>query len=118
MDGLLAPHAALPLAFWDSGPDSEERIGLGVGADADEAVDGDDGANPEEIAEAYAASAEWLARATETPPSDGDAFDLADDDPAEIAADSTSMISDASRLAAFGLEEQDEQDDPREDERD
>jgi hypothetical protein len=57
--------------------------------------------------------AEWLTRATEAPTfhSFGDV-----DDPAEIAADSMSMISEASRnAAAFGEQDLDEETD--EDER-
>ena len=113
-DDLLPHETTLPLAFWDPGPDSEERDGPGSFAAREELAEGDDGVDAEEIADAYAVRAEWLARATEAPPAwnpDGD--DRPDDDPAEIAADSTSMISDASRLAAVGPEEQIDEDDER-----
>jgi hypothetical protein len=77
--------------FWDASPDSDslpESYGRPPGElEAYDAVD------PEDL------SAEWLTRATEAPAGGGrGGFEV--DDPAEIAADSISMISDASRRAA------------------
>lgn len=93
--------------FWDAPPESyslsesyalpESRGRLPGELEAYDALD------PEDL------SAEWLTRATEAP-AGPDSFEL--DDPAEIAADSLSMISDASRhAAALDLDELDELDD-------
>jgi hypothetical protein len=84
--------AAAPLTseFWDAEPVSYplSEHSAGASLDADDSLDSED------------LTAEWLARATQAPaiddPSDADYVD----DPAEIAADSLSMISDASRRAA------------------
>jgi hypothetical protein len=85
----LPRHVVLPLAFWDASAelDTEDDLpspehALGTGDEAYDSIDD--------------ASAIWLARATQsTAPSAADV-----DDPAEIAADSISMVSEASRLAA------------------
>jgi hypothetical protein len=82
----------LPLAFWDAAAelDTEDDLprathALGVADEPYDSIDIED------------ASATWLARATQSPtrPSSDDL-----DDPAEIAADSMSMVSEASRSAA------------------
>jgi hypothetical protein len=82
----------LPLAFWDAAAelDIEDDLphpshALGTIDDAYDSFDLED------------ASATWLARATQSPDPNGPS-DV--DDPAEIAADSMSMVSEASRLAA------------------
>jgi hypothetical protein len=88
----LPRHVVLPLAFWDAAAelDIEDDLpppahALGTIDDAYDSFDLED------------ASATWLARATQS--SDPNApSDV--DDPAEIAADSMSMVSEASRLAA------------------
>lgn len=79
----------LPIAFWDvTELDGEEpRPASSQSYAAME--DSDD-----------ASGARWLARATQS--SDGDDDLEARDDPAEVAADSMSMISEASRAAAGG----------------
>ena len=96
MDGaeeLLAP-VALTSEFWDAGPESDgraerEELPRPVSpTDAYDAIDIED------------LSAEWLARATEAPPADDAAPGFDTDDPAEVPADSLSMISQASRSAA------------------
>jgi len=89
-----APHG-LPSGFWDAAPEStgdvaESRPPRYV-LERDESSDRDD------------LSADWLARATQAPL----AADDESDDPAEIAADSLSMISDASRRAAAQAEDDD-----------
>jgi hypothetical protein len=88
----LPRHVVLPLAFWDAAAelDSEDDLpppahALGTIDDAYDSFDLED------------ASATWLARATQS--SDPNATSDVDD-PAEIAADSMSMVSEASRLAA------------------
>jgi hypothetical protein len=80
----------LPIAFWDIAElDVDEQR---PASSESYAVDNDD-----------SSGARWLARATQSP--DGDEFDDLDD-PAEVAADSMSMISEASRAAA-GLDPSD-----------
>ncbi len=103
-----ASAAPLTSEFWDAAPESyslaEESIRTAPGTfEAYDAVDTED------------LSAEWLTRATEAPSlneqTGGDA-----DDPAEIAADSLSMISDASRHAAVYAYEDEDGDDSGDDE--
>jgi hypothetical protein len=89
-----APHG-LPQGFWDAAPEStaEEPLSLPSRYVRErESNDRDD------------LSADWLARATEAPIVE-DAYD--DDDPAEIPADSLSMISEASRYAAAQADDDD-----------
>lgn len=89
---LQPHHMVLPLAFWDAAAelDTEDDLprpahALGTADDAYDSIDIED------------ASATWLARATQSSTSLSEAEV---DDPAEIAADSISMVSEASRLAA------------------
>lgn len=85
----LAPE--LTSDFWDAAPESS-ALPDSYGRPPAE-LEPYDALDPEDL------SAEWLTRATEAPAAGGSgAFDI--DDPAEIAADSLSMISDASRHAA------------------
>jgi hypothetical protein len=88
---LAAVAPELTSDFWDASPDSyalPESHGRPPGD-----IEAYDALDPEDL------SAEWLTRATEAPAgADYAALDL--DDPAEIPADSMSMISDASRHAA------------------
>lgn len=87
------PHhdTVLPIAFWDAAAEldahdeAHRRASLSESRDAYDTLDADE------------LSAEWLSRATQSPAGD-EFYDL--DDPAEIAADSMSMISEASRSAA------------------
>lgn len=88
----LPQRVVLPLAFWDAAAelDTEDDLpraahALGVADEAFDSMDIED------------ASATWLARATQS--ATGQTSDEVDD-PAEIAADSMSMVSEASRLAA------------------
>jgi hypothetical protein len=106
LDDADVSAAAPPLTseFWDAAPESyslaEDSMRPAPGTfEAYDAVDTED------------LSAEWLSRATEAPPVDGwNASDA--DDPAEIPADSLSMISDASRHAAgFEYDAVDDEDD-------
>ncbi len=100
------PHdTVLPIAFWDAAAEldaddeAHRRASLSESQDAYDTFDADE------------LSAEWLTRATQSPP--GDEFDVLDD-PAEIAADSMSMISEASRSAASrDLTDADEEDEDR-----
>lgn len=82
----------LPLAFWDATAelDLEDELplashALGLSEEPYDSMSLED------------ASATWLSRATQTPLAHG-SEEI--DDPAEIAADSMSMISEASRSAA------------------
>jgi hypothetical protein len=90
------PHG-LPHGFWDAAPEStaEEPPSLPSRhmRERDESSDRD------------SLSAEWLARATQAPR--GSDTDDDADDPAEIPADSLSMISDASRYAAARADDDD-----------
>lgn len=87
---LAAFAPELTRDFWDASPESALPESYGRPPSELEAYDALD---PEDL------SAEWLTRATEAPARSGLAeLDL--DDPAEIPADSLSMISDASRHAA------------------
>lgn len=86
---LSAAPLTLPGGFWDAGPDSAL---LG-----DEEPLTRDGEEPRPQLDGDELTADWLARATEAPPL---GEDIDQDDPAEIPADSLSMISDASRYAA------------------
>jgi hypothetical protein len=90
-DELPAAPQGLPPEFWDAAPESasreEEKAPSGFAHEPYESNDRDD------------LTAEWLARATQAPGLD-DTPGEDPDDPAEIAADSLSMISDASRYAA------------------
>lgn len=88
----LPPRVVLPLAFWDAAAELDTEDDLPPAAHALGAADeGYDSMDLED------ATATWLARATQsgTGPSSTEV-----DDPAEIAADSMSMVSEASRLAA------------------
>lgn len=90
-DAALAP-VPLTSEFWDATPESDsesliETLRPAAPVESYDAVDTED------------LTAEWLARATETRASEeGNGFES--DDPAEIPADSLSMISQASRDAA------------------
>jgi hypothetical protein len=89
--------------FWDASTDSDllpDSYGRPPGE-----LEAYDALDPEDL------SAEWLTRATEAPAGSGHGtFEV--DDPAEIPADSISMISDASRHAAgFELDAVDDADD-------
>jgi len=89
---VLPHHVVLPLAFWDAAAELDTEDDLPRAAHALGAAD--------EEYESMAlenASATWLARATHSGMGQS-ATEL--DDPAEIAADSMSMVSEASRLAA------------------
>jgi hypothetical protein len=95
-ESVRSTPSVLPIAFWDAA--SEELDVEETPPTARVAVPSDtyDALDPEDL------GLEWLSRATEA------AFDVrrgAGDDPAEIPVDSTSMISDASRLAARPLDE-------------
>jgi hypothetical protein len=90
-DAAFAQLAQVPSSeFWDAAPDSyslaEHPSRPGGAYEAYDAVDTED------------LTAEWLTRATEAPALADASVDA--DDPAEIPADSLSMISDASRRAA------------------
>src|SRR5688572_8779437 len=98
----LRSPVALGSEFWDA-PESESRLEL------------EEQPRPAAPAEAYDAldiedlSAEWLSRATEAPATDESELGFDADDPAEVPADSLSMISQASRnAAAFDAEELDD----------
>ncbi|HWO13833.1 MAG TPA: hypothetical protein VNN80_30225 [Polyangiaceae bacterium] len=98
---LPPPPHSLPQGFWDASPEST--------AEAVESASSrylrERGEPPDER---DALTADWLTRATQAPALD----DLADedsDDPAEIAADSLSMISDASRRAAAQADDDDDE---------
>lgn len=85
-------HMVLPIAFWDAAADEESEDELP--RDGSHAL-----GSPEEPYDSIApedASVTWLARATQTHAAGTEEID----DPAEIAADSMSMISEASRSAA------------------
>lgn len=92
------PHG-LPQGFWDAAPESVAEEPLSLPSryvrERDEALDRED------------ISADWLARATQAPFAEYTDDDA--DDPAEIAADSLSMISDASRRAAAHVEDDDDE---------
>lgn len=90
---------ALTSDFWDAAPESSSLVESQRPASDPESYDAVD---PEDL------TAEWLTRATQAPPMDG----FEGDDPAEIPADSISMISDASRhAAALDIEALDANDD-------
>jgi hypothetical protein len=99
----LEGSPALTSDFWDASPESYSLVDS-QGRPPSE-VEAYDSLDPEDL------SSEWLARATEAPPdTEFGASDL--NDPAEIPADSISMISDASRhAAALDLAELDEDSD-------
>jgi hypothetical protein len=100
-DADAAPAAAPELTsdFWDASPESYSLDDLRARPASE--LESYDAIDPEDL------SAEWLTRATEAPAgAERGMFDL--DDPAEIPADSISMISDASRHAALDLERLDE----------
>src|SRR5688572_21511004 len=90
-DELSLPPVSLGSEFWDAAPESElteDAVRPSVSSmEAYDALDTED------------LSAEWLARATEAPAFEAHAETAELDDPAEIPADSLSMISDASRYA-------------------
>ena len=102
---LPAPNG-LPQGFWDAAPEStpyvDERAPY-----ADESVSSRLVREREESSDRDDLTAEWLARATQASSLD-DAAESDADDPAEIPADSLSMISDASRYAAIPTDEDDD----------
>ena len=106
-DELPAAPQELPPEFWDAAPESASREEeMAPSAFAHEPYESSDRMAPSAFArEPYESSdrddltAEWLARATQAPGLD-DTPGEDPDDPAEIPADSLSMISDASRYAA------------------
>lgn len=87
---LPATPQDLPLGFWDAAPES--TLDDPLSQPARHVNERDDSSDRDSL------SAEWLARATEAPFVESMDDDV--DDPAEIPADSLSMISDASRYAA------------------
>ena len=89
---LQPHHVVLPLAFWDAAAELDTEDELPLAAHALGAAD--DGYDSMDLEDA---SATWLARATQSGTGQGS---IEIDDPAEIAADSMSMVSEASRLAA------------------
>lgn len=95
---LAAATPELTSDFWDASPesyaaDSQGRLPI--------ELENYDALDPEDL------SAEWLRRATEAPAGADGGFGV--DDPAEIPADSMSMVSEASRhAAALDFEELDE----------
>jgi hypothetical protein len=87
--------------FWDAAPESgsmqeESRLEEPLTLTLKPSLPGEsyDALDTEDL------TAEWLARATQAPLFDDLGVGIDTDDPAEIAADSMSMISDASRKAA------------------
>lgn len=88
---LQPHHVVLPLAFWDAAAELDTEDDL---PRAEHALGADEGYDSMDLEDA---SATWLARATQS--GSGHASTELDD-PAEIAADSMSMVSEASRLAA------------------
>jgi hypothetical protein len=96
-------ETVLPLAFWDAAlelqADDETERAL-LPADSREAFDTDQLLDTDDL------GAQWVARATRSD-------DVLDDlnDPAEIPADSVSMISEASRSAASADREEDVEED-------
>jgi hypothetical protein len=106
-DDSSIPAAPLTSEFWDAAPESYSIAEEPMRAIAPGTFEAYDAIDTEDL------SSEWLSRATEAPFGDGgDA-----DDPAEIPADSLSMISDASRhAAAHDYEGDDEDEDEDEDE--
>jgi hypothetical protein len=101
LEGMPVP---LTSEFWDAAPESYAVDSQTVQDDPAR-----HGVSPEGFeTDRDGLTAEWLARATQAPAWD-DVEGADDDDPAEIAADSLSMISDASRHAAsFELDDLDE----------
>jgi hypothetical protein len=98
-----APHG-LPQGFWDATPESTSD-----GSDGSGGVDSTTtryAPEREDPNERDGLTADWLARATQAPALE-DAAEDDYDDPAEIAADSLSMISDASRHAAIQADDDD-----------
>ncbi|HTV18447.1 MAG TPA: hypothetical protein VMG12_07245 [Polyangiaceae bacterium] len=100
---LAALTPELTNDFWDAPPESYSLADLPSRPSSE--LETYDALDTEDL------TAEWLTRATEAPLAARDgAFDL--DDPAEIPADSMSMISEASRhAAALDPEELDDIDD-------
>jgi hypothetical protein len=85
-----AQPSVLPIAFWDAASEQLDVEEAPPTPRMTSSRDPYDALNPEDL------GVEWLSRATE-------AFDLRRepvDDPAEVPADSASMVSDASRFAA------------------
>lgn len=85
-----ASTSVLPIAFWDAAGDQLEDEQAPVTPRMKLTRDTYDSIAPEDL------GVEWLSRATEA----FDVRDGAEDDPAEVAADSMSMISEATRFAA------------------
>lgn len=106
---LAALAPALTNDFWDAPPESYSLAEMPSRPPSD--LDTYDALDPEDL------SAEWLTRATEAPAGvDSNGFGV--DDPAEIPADSMSMVSEASRhAAAQSLDELVELDEPAADSR-
>ncbi len=97
-------ETVLPLAFWDAALElqaDDETDRTLLPADSREAFDTDQLLDNDDL------GAQWVARATQS-----DDMQSLDDvnDPAEIAADSGSMISEASRWAASADREEVEED--------
>ena len=85
-----ASTSVLPIAFWDAAGDQLEDDEAPVTPRMKLTRDTYDAIAPEDL------GVEWLSRATEA----FDVRDGAEDDPAELAVDSRSMISEATRFAA------------------
>jgi hypothetical protein len=102
-----ASPVLLTSEFWDAAPESDSRLEAALRPPAPPgAYEAYDAVDTEDL------TAQWLARATQAPPFDEPGSELELDDPAEIPADSLSMISEASRsAAAFDGTRDDEDDD-------
>ena len=106
LEELPAPNG-LPQGFWDAAPESTPYVDDRAPY-ADESVSSRLVREREESSDRDDLTAEWLARATQASSSLDDAAEGDADDPAEIPADSLSMISDASRYAAIPADEDDD----------
>jgi hypothetical protein len=109
-DDELAAAVPLTSEFWDAAPEAAPESEALLETLRPAALPGSyDSIDTEDL------TAEWLARATQAPGRGevSGGYDL--DDPAEIPADSMSMISQASRNAAAfdGSEHEDDEDDER-----
>lgn len=89
LEGPRSEPTVLPIAFWDAASARLDDEDAPPTARAPSRLDAYDSIAPEDL------GVEWLGRATE-------AFEpsASADDPAEVAADSVSMVSQASRFAA------------------
>jgi hypothetical protein len=105
-DGIPVGPVELTSEFWDAAPESDSRL--------DEALRPTSRPEPYDAIDIEDLTTQWLSRATQAPLSDdSDAFEI--DDPAEIPADSLSMISQASRDAAAYADDAGERDDEDDD---